>query len=58
MKNNMQENQYDDCAVCQAMKMAEKEGRQLTEAELLRAFREQEQSGIGLVGFGDDLKKK
>ena len=51
-------NEYDDCAVCQAMKMAEKEGRELTEAELLRAFREQEQSGIGMVGFGDDLRKE
>ena len=29
---------YDDCPICQAMKKAEEEGRNLSEKELMEAF--------------------
>jgi len=31
---------FDDCPICQAMKKAEEEGRELTEKELLKLFEE------------------
>jgi hypothetical protein len=48
---------FDDCAICRAMKAAEQEGRNLSEAELFRAFREQQQMGNGVVGFGSDMDR-
>lgn len=40
-KNNTEVGQYDDCEICRAMQRAEKEGRNLCEAELLEAFAKQ-----------------
>ena len=31
---------FDDCPICQAMKKAEEEGRELSEEELLKLFEE------------------
>ena len=40
---------FDDCPICRAMKAAQEEGRQLTEAELKEAFAKAKESG-GVVG--------
>lgn len=40
---------FDDCPTCQAMKKAEKEGRNLTEKELLESFKEAKKKGA-IVG--------
>lgn len=40
---------FDDCAVCQAMKVAEEKGQALTKEELLEAMKKAKEQG-GLVG--------
>ncbi|MDO8512645.1 MAG: hypothetical protein Q7S57_05190 [bacterium] len=40
-KNDTEAGQYDDCEICRAMQGAEKEGRDLSEAELMEAFTRQ-----------------
>lgn len=49
---------YDDnCPVCEAMKMAERRGRDLTETELAVAFIESKRRGhfVGGSLFGDPM---
>jgi hypothetical protein len=55
----MQENLFDDdnCEVCKAQKRAMEQGRDATFSELMEAMEKQKQSGIGFVGYGDDLFK-
>lgn len=47
---------FDDCPICQAMKAAQKEGRKLTLEELKEAFKEAKEKGA-LVG-GEWFKEK
>jgi hypothetical protein len=48
---------FDDCEICRAMQAAEASGRELSESELMEAFRKQKESGIGFFGTGADLEK-
>jgi len=41
---------FDDCPVCQAMKKAEEEGRELSYEELKKAFKEANELGGIIVG--------
>lgn len=41
---------YDDCPICQAMKMAEKRGKDLSMEELEEAFRKAKEQGAVLGG--------
>ena len=47
---------FDDCPVCQAMKKAEEEKRELTLEELLEAYAEAERMG-GVVGGESDINE-
>lgn len=40
---------FDDCPICQAMKKAQKDGRNLSESEIKEAFEESKKAG-GVVG--------
>lgn len=40
---------FDDCPICQVTKFADKQGRNPTETELVKAFREAKKSGA-IVG--------
>lgn len=44
-----EEDFYDDCPICQAMKEAEKEKRELSSGELKKAFTQAKEKG-GIVG--------
>lgn len=46
---------YDDCPICQAMKKAEEEGRELSESELLEAFEKSKEKGA-VVGKSKPLE--
>lgn len=48
IKKNEEEN-CEDCPVCQLMK----NGKGNNMEELLKAFKEVEEKGLGVVGFGD-----
>ena len=53
---------FDDCPICQAMKMAKERGRELTMEELKEAFKNAKKQG-GIVGGkwfeeSNDVKKK
>lgn len=50
------EDLFDDCPVCQAMKAAKEQGREPTEEELKEAFAKDKEEG-GAVG-GDWFNKK
>ena len=50
----MKDDYFDDCEICRAMQLAEKERRNLGYEELRRAFRKQKESGVGIVGFWDE----
>ena len=43
--------EFDDCPICQAMKKAKENGRDLTSEELLEVFKEAEKQGAVVGGF-------
>lgn len=53
-KKQKEDEWFDDCTVCQAMRFADKEGRMPTLAELRRAFKKAEACG-GKVGTARSL---
>lgn len=55
MKNHNEEEFFDDCPICQAMKKAEEENRDLSLEELQESFREAKKQGA-IVGTGEDLR--
>jgi len=46
---------FDDCPICQAMKKAEEEGRNLSLEEVKKAFMEAKKKG-GIVSFPKDTE--
>ncbi len=53
MQKNQKNNKdlfFDDCSICRAMKAAEKEGRNLNEAELKEAFKKAKDNGAVVGG--------
>lgn len=53
IKNNKATSEFDDCPICQAMKKAEEEGKELSLEELKEAF--QEAGNRGAIVGGDLL---
>ncbi len=49
-KNQAQWEYFDDCEICQAMKMADKEGHNLSEHDLLAAFKKAKDNGAFVGG--------
>jgi hypothetical protein len=41
---------FDDCPICQAMKLAKEQGRELTEEELKEAFKKAKERGAVVGG--------
>lgn len=46
---------FDDCPICQAMRQAEKEGKALSESKLARAFEKSKDAGwiVGIPSFDE-----
>ena len=49
---------FDDCPICQAMKVAKDRGKDLSEKELIEAFKKANEGGaiVGGEWFEEDLK--
>lgn len=56
MKKDNEEELFDDCPICQAMKKAKERGKDLSFDELQEAFHEAEKQGA-TVGTSKDLEK-
>ena len=54
-KKNKKEELFDDCPICQAMKAAQEQGRELTLEELKEVFKKAKEKGA-IVG-GEWLEK-
>lgn len=48
---------FDDCEICKFMKAMEEQRKTPSLSEMKAAFECQKQTGIGIVGTGDDLEK-
>jgi hypothetical protein len=48
---------FDDCEICKFMKAMEEQGKTPSLSQLQAAFERQKQTGIGIVGTGEDLEK-
>lgn len=48
-KKNKKEEFFDDCPICQAMRMAQEQGREMTPEELKEAFKKAKENGA-IVG--------
>jgi len=47
---------FDDCPICQAQKKADKEGRQITMGEIMKAFEETSKLPGTVCGFNPNIK--
>lgn len=55
---NSSDQYFDDCPICQAMKKAEKEKRDLTEKEVKKAFKKAKKVKDAVVGDFSDKNQK
>lgn len=59
MENKINDEEFfDDCPVCRAMKLAKEQGRELTSEELKEAFKKSKEEGAVVGGEWFEKDKK